>query len=304
VTQDVDWRLEHLQMVRDVSGVSVEEIVLPEEADLLANGMRLHYLDWGGPGHRPILFLHGGGLTAHTWDLVCLALRPRFHCYALDLRGHGNSEWSPNMQYGLDAYARDAEQFVRTLGLRDYILVGMSLGGLTALAYAARHSELLKLLVLLDVGPTVRPAGAQRIRDYILQSDELDSIDEFVERAMRFNPYRDPRLLRRSLLYNLHQLPNGKWTWKYDRRHRQLREFDQWDSRRQGLWNDVGRVMCPTVVIRGGRSDVFSDDDAEELAEALPDGRWIKVADAGHTIQGDNPKGLLEALEPSLAPLS
>jgi esterase len=305
VTQGVDWKLEHLQMALAVSHVPVDEVVLPEEADLLANGMRLHYLDWGGRGRRPMLLLHGGGLTAHTWDLVCLALRPRFRCYALDLRGHGNSEWSPNLQYGLDAYAGDVEQVVKSLGLRDFILVGMSLGGLAALAYAARHSELLKLLVLVDVGPTVQPVGAKRIRDFILESDELDSVDDFVEQALRFNPRRDPQLLRRSLRHNLHQLPNGKWTWKYDRRHRKQVEVDRADTtRRDELWSEVGNVGCPAVVVRGERSDVFTDDDAERFTEALPNGRWIKVANAGHTVQGDNPKGLLEGLEPFLAPLA
>jgi pimeloyl-ACP methyl ester carboxylesterase len=305
MAQSVDWRMEHLRMALDVSQVEIEELVLPEEVNVLANGMRLHYLDWGGPGRRSVLLLHGGGLTAHTWDLFCLALRPRFHCYALDLRGHGNSEWSPNMQYGLDAYVADVEDVTKSLGLQDFILVGMSLGGLTALAFSARHPELLKLLVLVDVGPTVQPAGAKRIRDFILESDELDSVDDFVEQALRFNPYRDPQLLRRSLLHNLHQLPNGKWTWKYDRRHRKQHEVDRTDSnRRDELWNEVHNISCPTVVVRGERSDVFTDEDAEQLTAVLPDARWIKVAKAGHTVQGDNPKGLLEGLEPFLAPLA
>ena len=303
MTGGIDWRLEHLQMALDVSRVPVEELVIPAEADLLANGIRLHYLDWGGTARRSMLFLHGGGLTAHTWDLVCLALRPRFHCYAMDLRGHGDSEWSPSMKYGLDVYAGDVEQVVQTLQLRDFLLVGMSLGGLTALAYAGQHSALLRLLILVDVGPTVRPAGARRIMDFVLESDELDSVDEFVERAIRFNPHRNPELLKRSLLHNLRQLPNGKWTWKYDRRHRQRRDYHQADLRRQELWKDVAKIRCPTLVVRGEQSDVFTDEDAAAVTNALPDGRWVKVASAGHTVQGDNPRGLLEALEPFLAPL-
>ena len=291
-------------MALDISRVHVEQLVLPREADLLANGIRLHYLDWGATARRSILFLHGGGLTAHTWDLVCLALRPRFHCYALDLRGHGDSEWSPNMQYGLDAYAQDVEGVAQALELRDFVLVGMSLGGLTALAYAGQHAALLRLLVVVDVGPTVRPEGARRIRDFMLESDELDSVDEFVERAMRFNPRRNRELLRRSLMHNLRQLPNGKWTWKYDRRHRQSRDDPHADRRRQELWNDVAKITCPTVVVRGEKSDVFTLEDAAALATALADGRWVEVRGAGHTVQGDNPRGLLEACEPFLAPLA
>src|ERR671918_719277 len=144
-------QLEHLRNAAAIAGVIVPRFVVPDEHDVILRRMRFHYLDWGSRGKRPILFLHGGGLSAHTWDLVCLALRPDYHCLALDQRGHGDTDWSPAREY-------DLEEFVRA------------------------------------------PA-------------ELDSVEEFVERARAFNPARDPRLLRRSLLYNLRRLPGGKWTW-------------------------------------------------------------------------------------------
>ena len=304
MTEIADWRLEHLQRALEVSGIGVEELILPREGDLLADGIRLHYLDWGGAARRSILFLHGGGLTAHTWDLVCLALRPRFRCYALDLRGHGDSEWSPNMQYGLNAYAHDVERVAKALELRDFVMFGMSLGGLISLAYAGQHAARLRLLVVVDVGPTVHPEGARKIRDFMLESGELDSVEDFVSRASHFNPRRDPELLKRSLMHNLRQVPNGKSTWKYDRRHREQRDHPAADRRRQELWNDVAKITCPTLIVRGEKSDVFTTDDAIALSTALPNGRWVEVAGAGHTVQGDNPRGLLEKCEPFLAPLA
>src|SRR5205814_301136 len=160
----------------------------------------------------------GGGLTAHTWDLVCLALRAEFRCLALDQRGHGDSEWSPTLDYAPEAHVRDIAALIDHLGLDRPVLVGQSMGGMNALAYAARPGARLAGLVLVDVGPDIRWDGAQRIATFVQGPGELDSVEAFVERARAFSPSRDPRLLRRSILHNLRELPDGRWTWKYDRR--------------------------------------------------------------------------------------
>jgi esterase len=298
---DTNWRLDLLMAAVEVSGVEVSAVVLPTDHDILVDRMRLHYLDWGAPANPAIVFLHGGGLTAHTWDVVCLALRDRFHCIALDLRGHGESEWSPKMDYSLDTHARDLRHFVDNLGLEKLVLVGMSLGGLISIAFSALHPGRVQALVIVDVGPEVQSAGVRRISQFAASSEELDSVDDFVKLALSFNPARNPTLLRRSLLHNLHQLPNGKWTWRYDKRPRIVGDLDAADQRRRLLWKEIAAIQCPTLVVRGAQSDVFADADAERLAATLPNGRWIKVEAAGHTIQGDNPRGLLQALEPFLS---
>src|SRR5207249_1787950 len=104
VTFGVDERVQHLSEAAELAQMSLAEVVLPTERQLQGNGLPLHLLDWGTPGQPPVLFLHGGSLTAHTWDLVCLALRQRYHCQALDLRGHGDSGWSPDADYSLEAH--------------------------------------------------------------------------------------------------------------------------------------------------------------------------------------------------------
>src|SRR5437879_5868735 len=109
------------------AGVRLPEVVLPDEHHLLLRRMRFHYLDWGTSGLLPVLFLHGGGLNAHTWDLVCAALRRERHCLALDQRGHGESEWSPQMDYAIESHVGDLDAFVHALGLERFVLVGMSL---------------------------------------------------------------------------------------------------------------------------------------------------------------------------------
>lgn len=288
---------EHLKLSSATAGITLPDLELPDSHHVILRGMRFHYLDWGTRGRPPMLFLHGGGLNVHTWDLVCAALKPERHCLALDQRGHGDSEWSPVMDYATESHAEDLDAFVSHRGLDRFVLVGMSLGGANALAWAGRHSDRLAALVLVDVGPEVRQAGVRKIAAFTSEATPLDSVDDFIAKALAFNPRRDATLLRRSLLHNLRRMPDGKWMWKYDQRHRG-RTMDPAAAarRRELLWSAVSKVSCPTLVVRGAESDVFHDEDAERLAGALPDGRWVKIANAGHTVQGDNPAGLLVAL--------
>ena len=291
----------HLELSAATAGVTLPEIVLPDEHDLLLERMRFHYLDWGTSGLPPVVFLHGGGLNAHTWDLVCLALRRERHCVALDQRGHGESEWSPEMNYAIESHVGDLDRFVEALGLDRFVLVGMSLGGANALAWAGRHSGRLAGLVLVDVGPETRAEGVKKIAAFTSESTPLASVDEFIERALAFNPRRNRELLRRSLLHNLRRMPDGRYMWKYDQRHRGKVDPGARAHRSDLLWAAVDGVECPTLVVRGAQSDVFHDEDAERLAGRFRRGRWVRIEGAGHTVQGDNPAALLVELRAFLA---
>ncbi|MGH7820887.1 MAG: alpha/beta fold hydrolase, partial [Candidatus Binatia bacterium] len=176
---------EHLKLALELSGLPEVEVALPETRHVVVHGMRLHYLDWGGSG-RPILFLHGGGLNARTWDVVCLALRAEYHCIALDQRGHGDSEWSPESDYSAEAHFRDVEGFVDLVGFDRLLIVGQSMGAMNGFVYATRHADRLRGLVLIDAGPNIRTQGAQRIGEFIGQTAEADSIDDLVKKALLF----------------------------------------------------------------------------------------------------------------------
>src|SRR5215813_10272577 len=208
---------EHLALAARISGVEVE-IVLPESKQMTRDGMRLHYLDWGTARRRPIVFLHGAALNAHTWDVVCLMLRGQNHCYALDQRGHGESAWAEDADYSGDAHRADIEAFVDHLGLSQFVLVGHSMGGFNAFNYAIHNSYRLAALVMVDAGPSMLTNGARRIVDFVSETAESDSLEQIMEKAMAFNPHRDPRLLRHSLLHNFRQTPSGKWIRKTDLR--------------------------------------------------------------------------------------
>ena len=200
-----------------------------------------------------------------------------------------------------------------TLGLHRLVLVGMSLGGAVALTYAARHPADLLGLVLVDMGPGgSRPVGGCRLGAFMQGPDEFASLEEVVERALAFNPRRSPDRLRRTLVRNLRQTAHGTWIWKYDRRFPE-RAFDHSlpeeerrrlrEERTRRLWEAARLVTCPALVVRGGESDMFLDEDAKLTAAAFANGRWVRIAGASHTVQSDSPAALAAALREFLGAL-
>ncbi len=288
--------VEHLRLATEVANVAVPEVVAPSEHDVVLRGLRLHYLDWGRRRLRPILFLHGGALSSRSWDVVCLALRTRYHCLALDQRGHGDSEWSPTLDYTPEAHSGDVDALLSHLGLSDVVLVGQSMGALNAFTYTRLHPDRVAALVLVDAGPGVRVPGASAIVGFVRETAEVESIDAFVEQALVFQPRRDRRLLRWSSRHHLRQLASGKWMRKNDMRHWSGMDARALADRLRPYWQGAEGIACPALIVRGAESDVLLDEDAEQFAWQLPQGRWVRVAAAGHNVQGDNPGALVECL--------
>jgi pimeloyl-ACP methyl ester carboxylesterase len=287
--------LDHLKRVAARGGIEVPQLVLPASRQAILGSLRFHYLEWPDAGPALVL-LHGGSLNAHTFDVVCLALSDGYRCLSLDQRGHGDSEWPADADYRIESQAGDLEAFREHLALDRFVLVGMSMGGLNAMAYAERHPERVAGLVMIDVGPSVRAEGVARILRFIEEDHERESVDAFIDDSLAFNPRRDRELLRASLRRNLRELPNGRWAWKWDARRRTHVDADEKRRRTQLLWDGIDRIGCPALVVRGGDSRVFLDEDAQELAGRLARGRAVTVPDAGHTVQGDNPAGLIAEL--------
>jgi pimeloyl-ACP methyl ester carboxylesterase len=266
----------------------------PAEHHVLLRQRHFHYLDWEGPGEVPIVFLHGSGLAAWTWSLVCLALQDRYRCYALDLRGHGDSEWAADMDYSPEAHAGDVKALVDHLGLDRPVIVGMSLGGLVGARYAIDRD--VRALVVIDTGPRIEPAGREHLLSFLREPAELDSLEAFVDRAIAFNPRRDRATLRVSLLRNLVRLPDGKWTWKYDRRHHGRVPESEREASRAAVWRAADRIRCPVLIVRGSESRVVTRESAEALAASMPRGKFAEIPDAGHAVHSDQPRALVAAL--------
>jgi len=274
-------------------GLVFEDTTPPRDGFLDSNGIRMHYLDWGKQGKPSLLFLHGGALTAHTWDFTCLQLRDAYHCYALDQRGHGDSG-GQGIVVDPPLHREDIRGVVEQLGLQNFVMVGMSLGGLNTIAYAAAYGQTLRGAVIVDVSPTVREEGSRYNGQFIRARPAFASLDEAIEAAHKFNPLRPKEHLRYSLLHNLRQDPDGRWRWKYDRGPASAVGAAQSDvERRQvmkGLWAEVPKIRCPVLVVHGAESRHQKREDSERLRDALPDGRLVSIPGAGHTVQGDRPK--------------
>jgi pimeloyl-ACP methyl ester carboxylesterase len=260
----------------------------------------MHCLDWGDPSAPPLLFLHGGGQTCRTWDVICHVLADRYRCIALDQRGHGDSEWSYEGDYRAASHATDIAGSLDALGIERAIVVGMSMGCINALEFTLGSPERVKGLVAVDAGPWVEMSGAKPIIGFMDEVGKLDRLEDFLAVALRFNPRRDDRLLRSSLLHNLRRRPDGRMMWKTDLRER-LDRISDMEATMIRLRERVGEIECPTLVVRGGESRVLTDDNAARFANALKKGDWVRIDGAGHTVQGDQPRALVGAIEGLIA---
>jgi len=270
-------------------GVTFEEEAHPQDKYVTINGLRLHYLDWGKEGNPPMLLLHGGAQTAHSWDFVGLSFRSRYHVYALDQRGHGDSDWSSDGAYNLEDHQKDIAGVVDALGLRKFVLVGLSMGGRNSFVYTANHLDQVAALVVVDVGPETRVEGTSRIQEFTSGPSEFDSLDEVVERVLQYDPRRARDQIMGSVQHNLRQRPDGKWTWNYDRRRNMGSGFRREQRDIEEAWALVRKITCPTLIVRGGESDVFAKDIAERMQRAIPNAQLVTVPKAGHRVSGDNP---------------
>ena len=253
-----------------------------------------------------MLLLHGFAQTCHSWDFVALAFCDRFHVVSLDQRGHGDSDWSEEGDYSPETQQADIGAVVEAIGLSNLVLMGLSMGGRNSFTYAANHPDDIRALVIVDAGPQNMRSGSQNIRTFVRQEDELDSVDDFVQRVLKFNPRRDPVQVRGSIVHNLKQLPSGKWTWKYDKRLREPggRNFRHDPEMTARLWGYLESLACPTLVVRGAQSDIIALDTAGDMHSRIPNGRMATVENAGHLVMGDNPSGFERAVTEFLADIA
>ena len=298
--QPIDWGFDLFEAATR-AGVTFAEEATPTDRFVDANGLRFHYLEWGAPEATPIVMLHGFAQTAHTWDFLALYLSGRYRVIALDQRGHGDSDWAPDGSYTLDDHQADFKAIVTALELSDTVFIGLSMGGRNAYVYAADNPGDVKALVIVDSAPVHERAGADTVRRFVSGSDEMDSVEEFVERVRRYSPRRSKDSIRGSLKHNLKRLRNGKWTWKYDKVLRERGSGPPPDP--DVLWGYIDNVQCPALFVRGAGSSIVSEETALETVRRLPHGRLATVPNSGHLVPGDNPAYLQSILAQFLDPL-
>ena len=259
----------------------------PTDKNILVNGMNFHYLEWGNPANPTVLMLHGNSQQAHSWDFVSLALSENYHIIALDQRGHGDTDWAPDGDYSVQAQVRDIQAFVTDTGLIGFVLIGHSMGGRNSFVWASEHSGDLNGLVIVDTGPDTQRRGQDRIKNFRELPDELDSFEQFAERVQEYTG-RTKEQVMGALKYSIRERADGKWTWKYDKAMRDPNRRDAGMTPEQ-LWECIKRIDCPTLVMRGDRSDLFTEETMEQMKQAISDCETVTISGAGHLVQGDNP---------------
>jgi pimeloyl-ACP methyl ester carboxylesterase len=262
--------------------------VVRRDAVEVEPGRRLSALVWGDAPPELVL-LHGGAQNAHTWDTVALALdRP---LVAIDLPAHGHSDGPRGGFADPSANAEDVAAAMRALAPEARAVVGMSLGGLTALALAARAPDLVRSVVLVDVTPGVDEAKATSITAFVNGPESFPSFDEILARTVEFNPTRTVSSLRRGILHNAVQREDGSWVWRYAR-HR-VGAPPEAGARRidfSDLWRAVDQLTVTLMLVRGMLpQSVVDDADEAELLRRCPGARVEHVEGAGHSVQGDKP---------------
>lgn len=259
----------------------------------MSDGRSMSALVWGDASPR-LVFLHGGAQNAHTWDTVMLALGAPSVC--IDLPGHGHSgAVAPLSSSGdpLEGNAHDVATVMRELAPRAEAVVGMSLGGMTTIALAQHHPDLVKKMVLVDITPGIDSEKTKAITDFVNGPATFDSFDDLLERTIQFNPTRSVSSLRRGILHNALQRPDGSWVWRYRRDDAPPLQEVEGQIRKpnlESLWNSISAFRHPLMLVRGMRpQSVVSDEDEAELRRRAPHTRIEHVEEAGHSVQGDAP---------------
>lgn len=276
----------------------------------VAPGQEVSALLWGNEPPE-LVFLHGGGQNAHTWDTVCMALgRPAI---AIDLPGHGHSDWRDDRDYWPWSNAEAVAVALDTLQVRPRAVVGMSLGGLTTIRLANSRPDLAPKAVIVDVTPGVNARAIEMTLEergstaLVGGPKEYDSFDAILEATVALTPNRPRSAVRRGVLHNAYALGDGRWRWRYDigtppppaAAAADGEPAEAPEARRDfvELWEDVDGLAQPVLLVRGGDSKFVLDEHADQFAERKPDVQITVVPRAGHAVQSDQPLELRRLIE-------
>ena len=275
--------------------------VQPKSQAITANGINLHYLDWGTEGKPPLVLLHGLRGHANVWEDVALALCNDYHVYALDQRGRGDTDHAPGGDYSTDAFVADLKGFVDAVGLDKFILFGHSMGGRNSMAFAGQYPDRLERLCIVDIGPRIEPAGGNRITEELRNlPPEFDSFEDALAHVQTGNRFASESVMRRRLAGQSQELPNGKIGWKFDPAIREQR-INGTAAPAVDLWPTLERVTCPTLLVRGTETDLLTEETARQMVDTLAQGTLAEVQRAGHMVFEDNPADFIAAVKGWLA---
>jgi pimeloyl-ACP methyl ester carboxylesterase len=271
--------------------------------------LRLHYVDWGNPGAPPLLLVHGGQDHCRNWDWLAERMREDWHIIAPDLRGHGDSQWSTDGNYGMAAYVYDLAQLIHQQKLAPVTIVAHSLGGNIALRYAGTYPENVASLVAIEgLGPSPKRAAeraaepiAQRMQKWVELRRGLAgrmprryaSIEDAFRRMQEANKHLSPAQARHLTQHGVNQNEDGTYSWKFDNYVRVWPPYDIPTADIEELW---ARIACPTLLVYGKES--WASNPLEDgRARHFRNAQIVSFERAGHWVHHDQ-------LEPFLARVS
>ena len=254
------------------------------------NGLRLHYLEWGDATRPALILLHGIARHAHTFDHLAGNLARDYHVIALDMRGHGDSAWSPEGAYLVEDHVKDLEALVAQLGLKRLTLHGNSTGGRVVQVFAGLHPDLVERLVVEDVGPErpqdIADAFARRVQQ---EANGWASEDELVAELVMQNRRTPEPILRTYAHFGLKPQANGRLVWKRD--PNLVKGFVSTE-----LWASVSRITSPTLYVIGGGSRIVPTETQQRLKQTLRDCEIVTMPGLGHYPNEEDTAGFLVIL--------
>jgi pimeloyl-ACP methyl ester carboxylesterase len=256
---------------------------------------------WGNPANPPILLLHGVGQSKQSWGDTARSLaQSGWYALALDARGHGDSAWSADGVYGIDRNVADLQGVIAQLNTPPAI-VGASMGGMTALlAEGFANPSVCAALVLVDIVPRPDPQGVARIFGFMgAHLQGFESLAQATQAVSKYLPHRSLPEIEKSLARNLRQRTDGRWYWHWDPNI--LKNFsqetpEQQNARTENLFAAAKNLRVPTLVVRGGMSDVVSPEAMAEFLAVAPQLESVDVMDAHHMVAGDSNNAFSEAV--------
>jgi non-heme chloroperoxidase len=252
-----------------------------------ANGVTIAGDSWGDPDGPLILLQHGGGQTRHAWKGAGETLGAAgYYAVAFDARGHGDSDWAPDGVYGMDIMVEDLKCVIEALGGKRPVLVGASMGGGTSLVATGEDHIDATALVMVDIAPQIEPEGVDKIMAFMSQKPEgFSSLQEVADAIASYQPHRKAPKNLDGLAKNVREGEDGKYRWHWDPQFRTIRR--DMNKRKERLEACTRNLTLPTLLVRGGLSDVLSEEGAQGFLKLCTHSEYVNVTDAGHMVAGD-----------------
>jgi pimeloyl-ACP methyl ester carboxylesterase len=281
----------------------------PTSHSYISQRLKLHYVDWGNSSAPPLLLLHGGRDHCRSWDWVADRLRADWHVMATDLRGHGDSAWSPDGEYSMAAYVYDLAQIVHQLELAPVTIVAHSLGGNIALRYTGLYPQNVRRVVAIEgLGPSPKMRAERqqltiqrRWQDWIRERRAVSArsprryatLADALERMRSENKYLTAEQAQHLTLHAASRNEDGTWSWKFDNYVHVFPPVDISESELHELWHNI---ECPALLCYGEKSWA-SNPQADGRAVHFRHARVATFADAGHWVHHDQLEGFLKELQ-------